>query len=472
MAVCCFLFGAAFYNEVNAQGLGSDRSGWSYFSMPDGRTIVSQGGGVIGSIPATPLYTSPPAGAAVVNNGRALAVSGGSVFANASSDLKVGRASLPVTIAAKVPPASIGALIKKALPLVPILATGVALYDLAKELNFDLTKSDTGTIEVKKVGPQTCTSSRPANPTWNNYCVNNGNSSWAPASYTPVIESGTCKLLVVCSNGWNNGTYESWEYVTQISAGLTSSTDLAFADAVANQIGWPDSSAIAKALDQAQRLTNDPIPTEGPKVSGPASVAGRKEVTKNPISNGERETTKQTNYDCQYFDGPTVTDGGTVACAEKTTTTEKDTVTDPQTQQTTVTTKQTAETIAPVDTTSQKPQEPTDPCDKNPDRVGCATLDTPEGEIPKITKTFTFQAEDLGLGGGSCPAPTTVSTSNGSYTLDLGRYCDAITTYVRPVVILFGMLAAFLIKQLLFCKFRELILECCAYAPNQGFMFR
>lgn len=29
-----------------------------------------------------------------------------------------------------------------------------------------------------------------------------------------------------------------------------------------------------------------------------------------------------------------------------------------------------------------------------------------------------------------------------------------------------------LIKQLLFCKFRELILGCCAYAPNQGFMFR
>ena len=28
------------------------------------------------------------------------------------------------------------------------------------------------------------------------------------------------------------------------------------------------------------------------------------------------------------------------------------------------------------------------------------------------------------------------------------------------------------IKQLLFCKFRELILGCCAYAPNQGFMFR
>ena len=28
------------------------------------------------------------------------------------------------------------------------------------------------------------------------------------------------------------------------------------------------------------------------------------------------------------------------------------------------------------------------------------------------------------------------------------------------------------IKQLLFCKFRELVLRCCAYAPNQGFMVR
>ncbi len=28
------------------------------------------------------------------------------------------------------------------------------------------------------------------------------------------------------------------------------------------------------------------------------------------------------------------------------------------------------------------------------------------------------------------------------------------------------------IKQLFFCKFRELVLGCCAYAPNQGFMVR
>jgi len=28
------------------------------------------------------------------------------------------------------------------------------------------------------------------------------------------------------------------------------------------------------------------------------------------------------------------------------------------------------------------------------------------------------------------------------------------------------------IKQLLFCKFRELVLRCCAYAANQGFMVR
>jgi hypothetical protein len=28
------------------------------------------------------------------------------------------------------------------------------------------------------------------------------------------------------------------------------------------------------------------------------------------------------------------------------------------------------------------------------------------------------------------------------------------------------------IKQLFFCKFRELVLGCCANAPNQGFMVR
>ena len=34
------------------------------------------------------------------------------------------------------------------------------------------------------------------------------------------------------------------------------------------------------------------------------------------------------------------------------------------------------------------------------------------------------------------------------------------------------VLVALSIKQLFFCKFRELVLRCCALAANQGVMFR
>lgn len=449
MAVCCFLFGATFYNEVNAQGLGSDRSGWSYFTMPDGRTIVSQGGGVIGSIPATPLYTSPPAGAAVVNNGRALAVSGGSVVATASSDLKVGRASLPITASAKVGGPAIGALLKKALPLVPVLGTGVALYDLAKELGFNPSRSGQELV-VTRNDPTVAAGCAGGPPqSQQTYYVGGGcygNYDGGRYFVINVIRNGNyCVVRGTCSNGSYPNTDLYGYSPTGLDPQATPSSVAELEASIAAKTGWPDASSVVKALDQAQRVTGDTIPTEGPKVSGPPSVTGPKETTTTPITNGTRETIKQTNYNCTYADGATVMDGGIVSCTEQVTTTEKDTVTDPQTQQTTVTTKQTEQVTKAADTTAQKPQEVTDPCDKNPDRVGCGTLDTPEGEIPKVTKTFDYQYEELGLGNGSCPAPTTVSTSNGTYTLDLGQYCDAITTFVRPVVILFGMLAAFFI---------------------------
>lgn len=448
LALCGLCFGLVPHTEVNAAGapVVAQDSAFARFmstTVGAGQETISFGSN------GTPVLSPSSAN---------LQVNGGVVHASRTGAIKLPSGQpLPITATAKVGGATMGALIKKALPLVPVLGTGVALYDLAKELGFVPTKNPDGSVTVQQNDPNVCT----AAPCYNYRAVNSGNplrstpdlackavtTYYAMAVVSASATSPTvCRIGVMQSGSLTYYNDAIFPYsVAPSPPALLPSSDTALADAIANKIGWPDSSAVAKALDQAQRVTGDSIPTEGVDVSGPPSVTGPKTVTTQPITNGTRETTKQTNYNCTYLDGATVMDGGTVACTEQTTTTDKDTVTDQQTQQTTVTTTQTSQTTAPADTAAQKPQEVSDPCETNPDRAGCATLDTPEGEIPKVTSTFNYQYEDLNLGNGSCPAPQTVHTSNGDYTIDIGLYCDAISTYVRPVVILFGMLAAFFI---------------------------
>lgn len=108
---------------------------------------------------------------------------------------------------------------------------------------------------------------------------------------------------------------------------------------------------------------------------------------------------------------------------------------------TTVTNNNTGET-----TTTTEEQQPEDPCVKNPDRAGCKMLGTPEQlEIPKDTKTLTYTAEDLGLGGGSCPSPVAFSTRAGNHVISYGPACNFVETYMKPVALLIGALMALFI---------------------------
>ena len=111
----------------------------------------------------------------------------------------------------------------------------------------------------------------------------------------------------------------------------------------------------------------------------------------------------------------------------------------PKTETTTTTTEKEAE----------KPKEVEDPCVKNPKRNGCREdeFDVPDGEIPKTSKTITFQAEDLGFGGGSCPANKTMTIKGGkTITLvDWADNCAKITTYAKPMILAMAMFTAMMI---------------------------
>jgi hypothetical protein len=84
-------------------------------------------------------------------------------------------------------------------------------------------------------------------------------------------------------------------------------------------------------------------------------------------------------------------------------------------------------------------------CEKEPDSLNCRALDVPTDSIPTREVTATFGVEDLGLGSGSCPSPVSVNTSNADFEISFIKWCDATTTYIRPVVLVIAAFAALMI---------------------------
>lgn len=143
-------------------------------------------------------------------------------------------------------------------------------------------------------------------------------------------------------------------------------------------------------------------------------------------------------------------DGSTSTLTKTSTTTNSYTITNNNTSNISITqntstssttTNQAGQTVA-TETTTKSPEQSDDFCTKYPESVGCQKLDTPTENVPKSTQTLTYAAENLGFGGGSCPSPITWNDFLGSHTINLGQYCDTLTTFVRPVVIACALLMA------------------------------
>lgn len=340
-------------------------------------------------------------GRSIGSTATSLGVSGGALSATRTGQLVLKNGVyLPVTASARVSGPVIGAMVKKALPLVGVALAGpagVALTSLAFELGYKLIADgpddDTAPDLLKSTGGKVCTSDC--------YLYRGriyGTGTPSPSAFVPDL-SAECSAYIsafsaanpyhVVSNivstyeganpactftaqrsGYQTGYYSmtidkqaSAPYDTRTYSPVTSQE---FADAIANKTDWSDSSVIAEALSQSQRLTGDQITTGLPKISGPASVTGPATVTKTPTTNGTKETTSQDTFDCHYndpsYDG---TIPGTVVCTQKTVTTDKVTTTDPSTGQTTTTTTQTSETTKPAETSVPEESAPTDTA--NPD---------------------------------------------------------------------------------------------------------
>jgi len=88
-----------------------------------------------------------------------------------------------------------------------------------------------------------------------------------------------------------------------------------------------------------------------------------------------------------------------------------------------------------------KPDKERDPCEVNPDRLGCARLGEDEGKaVPKVSKTVSFTAEFVGL---PAACPLDIPGPKGVY-FSFAPACDA-ARQMRPLVVALGAMAALMI---------------------------
>ena len=353
-----------------------------------------------------------------------------------------------------------GAIIRTAAKLSTPLVIGSAIYDIAKELCYDLSRTPEGELVItSECGAQMyfyhlngyyfSDNYKLATHVLNNQTLYR-NVFGVPAQAsitswtTEVVLSGgtpiTTKALYTTNLQPNLTSYQASRYQTQYpcagqlkphpTTGQCGTPvpevvdSQALEDAIANKTDWTNSpkilEAIRKALEAGEQVETDP-----PAINGPAQSAERTSgITNKP--DGTIETTKVINH-YTYA-------GNSISSTTTSTTTNYNT------------TNNTTTTTTVINNNPEtKPEEPKDECKDNPDRIGCMEQDTPTDEIPKDNKNITYTAETPLAGTGTCPAPMTMQVFGTSLTLSYASICMAASDYMRPILLLLASFAAALI---------------------------
>lgn len=323
----------------------------------------------------------------------------------------------------------------------PTLGTGLAVWELYKELGFDLTKDAAGEPVVRKLDSSLCTVA----PCYK-YRILDYNGSYAAYQTTP---SKSCEAALPSFPtslgaqyvllGTTNPTYQckftAWDgsnlFTRQVEYESTPavaqqyfpSSQQEFIDAVAAKSGWPSTSALSRALADAVSATGEKLSTGTPTVSGPATSPGTTSVTNNTTNN----TTKT----------ETVTHHHTYA---------GDTVTTTNVTNVTVINNTTGDTISNETTTStSKPETTSDQCKDYPDSAGCAKLGQISDSEVLNKKTEVVSVVAVAFAGGSCPPPVTFSVMSQSHSFSYDPLCDRLAVLKFLFLAIAGVLAAFIL---------------------------
>lgn len=254
---------------------------------------------------------------------------GGPVRVERTFDLRNNSGGvLSASARVNVPPSVLSASLRRGMQLVPVLAAGVALYDVAQELGFVVSKGSGGALVVAQsipgacVTPGGCTGYRwdasgfgsvgpTTNPAGSAICsgfvgrsyVNNGHTLTVTAASSPT--NIDCNLTYTSTQGSCCGGFSPAGRVTVAMpynpSATNPSTETALADAIAAQSGWPSTSRVSRALADAANLEPVQFPAT-PSVSGPATSPGTTSTRTNP--DGSTTTTTET-YNHTYS-GPNI----------------------------------------------------------------------------------------------------------------------------------------------------------------------
>jgi hypothetical protein len=368
----------------------------------------------------------------------------GDITLAGKGSLVVASAPLVVDVQAKVLKSALLPALGRFLgKVIPIYQTGVALYDLAEELGYKTGLNPDGTPKFwKEVDSQNCYSGTC-------YEYSYSNSPWSDllstcASITSLYgvatkgyrgsSGGAGGFCEVIQDYWNNGNI-SYTWIGLQSRVVPPSTSKKIVPytkddvvaSVSSKNDWDNNTTKLPDLFRDLIASGETAPQTPPVVSGPASTPG---TTTTTINEDNSTTTTNTSNNFQYA-------GDAITYNTTTTVTNNNPVTNTSTTSTSTTTNQ-----------PPKPQDPVDPCKEKPDSLGCSELDTPTGEIPKSTKTITFEAENLGFGGGSCPT-NKIMTLHGMAApitlVDWQSNCTYITTYAKPMILALATFAALMI---------------------------
>ena len=385
-------------------------------------------------------YSSSSYGSDAAIAGAALTVSAGVVYATQPSTLRtLSGAVAPLVVRAAPVAGAIGSTVAAcfANPLC-VVATAAAAAYVANELSYGYDASS-GLPVVTKADPTVCTAAPCYGYYARSYVTGNfdtatryssaaqacartaaNGSAWS-ANYNYSVTGSTLTSCYLQLVNKSDGNYVASEEqgtgrhsIPPQTAAPVPATTQELSDAIGAKNDWSNDSKITELLEQIVKNTSQSIPLQIPSVTGPTSIPGTPTVTTK--ADGSKTTTTKTSS-LGYF-------GPRVDVTE--TTVVQDT------------------TPAGVTTTTTTTEEPAYVEEEAP----ATDYDTPQVDIPKATKTITFAAENLGFGGGTCPADV-MSQPHGMAApiklVDWTNNCNYVTTYAKPMILALALFSALMI---------------------------
>lgn len=359
----------------------------------------------------------------------------GGIYANTATRLPTPNGgALVANVAGNIGKAEVGRAIGRfAAKMLAPLVVGMALYDLYKELGFGVDSKGVATTSGSSCSAEAgcyyeMNGCRGATPTETALCdmTNHGGTRYED-TYMPELISGGHYYYY-----YNGNTYKGSGglYLRgSLTPTTAPTTNQEFLDALAAKSGWPASSSLARTL--ADALKADPtlaVRVDPATLSGPLADPIPSIETKNdPATDTKTVTETKTKFDYSPT-SPSVTMTKSVT-ETKTILSTGAPIGEP------VTTTSTAPVPnVPTDPTEAPPppEPPKDPCEGKPLRLGCADMDVPAGEIPKVSKTITYTPDSLGFGSGTCPADIVLNQARGM----VFSYAPACTMLAGPVKLL------------------------------------